>query len=325
MKAFTQKTAIYVLIILAVLAAGAGFFELGGKALEKRDEAINRKIAGLQNQISSLKAQVAGISGRPLSEPALPAQEAQNREAIRQKSQDQLLTEAVAKVAPAVVSVVISKDVPQLEVTYVNPFGDDPFFQDFGYRVPVYTQKGTVKQKVGGGTGFLITSDGYILTNRHVVEDTSADYTVLLSSGKQAAAKVVYKDPKNDVAIIKIDGGGFAKADLGDSGGLKLGQTVIAIGNALAEYSNTVSTGIISGLNRTIQAADNTGASETLTGVIQTDAAINPGNSGGPLLDLDGQVMGINVATVQGSSNISFSIPVNQVKQILKTIIGRQF
>lgn len=325
MKAFTQKTAIYVLIILAVLAAGAGFFELGSKALQKRDEAVNRKITSLQNQINSLKGQVLGASGQPVSAQPLPAQEAQNREVIRQKSQDQLLTEAVAKVAPAVVSVVISKDVPQLEVTYVNPFGDDPFFQDFGYRVPVYTQKGTVKQKVGGGTGFLITTDGYILTNRHVVEDTSADYTVLLSNGKQASAKVVYKDPKNDVAIIKIDGSGFTKADLGDSGSLKLGQTVIAIGNALAEYNNTVSTGIISGLDRTIQAGDSQGLSETLNGIIQTDAAINPGNSGGPLLDLDGNAVGINVATVQGSSNISFSIPVNQVKQILKTIIGRQF
>ena len=152
----------------------------------------------------------------------------------------------------------------------------------------------------------------------------SDSYTVLLSTGKQQTAKVVYKDPNNDIAIVKISGSGYPVVTLGESGGLKLGDTVIAIGNALGQYNNSVSVGVVSGLNRTIQASDPNGASETLNGVIQTDAAINPGNSGGPLLDLNGNVMGINVATVQGSNSIGFSIPVNGVKSIAQSVIGKQ-
>ncbi len=165
----------------------------------------------------------------------------------------------------------------------------------------------------------MITSDGYILTNRHVVVDQTADYTVLLSDGSQKPAKIIYIDQSNDVAIVKIEGS-YPKVSLGDSSSLKLGQSVIAIGNALGEYNNSVSVGIVSGLNRSITASGE-GTSEDLSGVIQTDAAINPGNSGGPLLDLNGRVVGINVATVVGSSNISFSIPINTVKAIINSVI----
>jgi serine protease Do len=250
-------------------------------------------------------------------------QELANRQVVHEKSQDQLLTEAVAKVSPAVVSIVISKDVPQMEVAYQNPFGDDPFFKDFGIQVPVYRQKGTVKQKIGGGTGFLISKNGYILTNRHVVSDDGAEYTVLLVDGSQKPAKVVYKDQHNDIAIVKIEGQNFKTAVLGNSDSLKLGQTVVAIGNALGEYNNSVSIGIISGLNRTISAGQSGRQSEILKNIIQTDAAINPGNSGGPLFGLNGEVIGVNVATVQGSNNISFSIPINQVKEIVKTVVEK--
>jgi serine protease Do len=318
-----KKAQVYIIIILilaaAVVAAGrAGY--LGWKNYQAGvNRNFNDKIALLQKQISGLQQQVSKLTNNP-PQAAPPPQEIINREVIREQSQDQLLTDAVAKTAPAVVSIVISKDVPQLQVVYTNPFGDDPFFKDFGFQVPTYKQIGTQKQKVGAGTGFLITSDGYIVTNRHVVEDAAADYTVLLSNGKQLPAKVVYKDSKLDTAIIKVDGSNFATVALGDSSGLKLGQAVIAIGNALGEYNNSVSTGIISGLGRTVQASDPQGNTETLSGVIQTDAAINPGNSGGPLLTLQGQVIGINVATVQGSSNISFSIPINMVKEIINTV-----
>jgi serine protease Do len=288
----------------------------------KQTQDFNQKISLLQKQISTLTEKFAQKTGEDTSS-AVSLQEIANRQIVREKSQDQLLTEAVAKVGPSVVSIVITKDVPQMEVTYQNPFGDDPFFKDFNFRVPVYKQKGTIKQKVGGGTGFLISQDGYILTNRHVVSDEGAEYTVLLTNGSQKPAKIIYKDQQNDIAIIKIEGKNFSAVSLGDSDNLKLGQTVVAIGNALAQYNNSVSIGIVSGLNRTITAGQPGSDSETLKNVIQTDAAINPGNSGGPLFGLDGQVIGVNVATVQGSSNISFSIPINQVKSIIKSVIVR--
>lgn len=255
-----------------------------------------------------------------LGKAPLVKEEIVRREIVKEKSQEEQLTAAVAKVAPAVVSIVVTKDVPKLEVVYVNPFGDDPFFEDFGFRVPTYRQRGTESQKVGAGTGFIIQSDGYILTNKHVVADTSATYTVLLADGIQKNAQVLYRDTKLDLAVIKIEGTNYAKTDLGTSGSLKLGQSVFAVGNALGEYSNSVSVGIVSGLNRNIQAQS--GASvESLSGVIQTDAAINPGNSGGPLVDLDGKVVGINVATVLGSQSIGFAVPVDDAKQIINQVV----
>lgn len=305
--------------MLIVFSAGAFAGRYFGKSTDS-ERKVNEQISVLQRQIEELKGQVAGVSTAEQKN-ATSLQEMQNRQVIKQKSQDELLTVAVQKITPSVVSVVVSKDVPQLEVVYENPFGNDPFFKDFGFQVPVYRQKGTINQKVGAGSGFIITSDGYILTNKHVVYDTAASYTVLLSSGAQKAAKVVYIDQSNDIAIIKIDGT-YSPVSLGNSDSLKLGQSVIAIGNALGEYNNSVSVGIISGLNRTIEASGSMGT-EQLSGVIQTDAAINPGNSGGPLADLNGSVVGVNVATVQGSSNISFSIPINTVKSIIKSAINR--
>lgn len=316
-----KKIAYFVLIILLVVAGNVSAIWWYQKQAKRQQADLNGKISVLQKQISGLQDKLTVASNQVVSA-ALPAQEVANREAARQKSQDELLTAAVAKTAPAVVSVVISKDVPNLTVTYQNPFGDDPFFKDFGIQVPVYQQNGTVRKQVGAGTGFFITSDGYILTNKHVVADDKADYTVLLSTGAQKQAKVIYKDLSNDIAVIKIDGNNYPAVSLGDSNSLKLGQTVIAIGNALGEYNNSVSVGIVSGLNRTIEASG-AGSSERLSGVIQTDAAINPGNSGGPLLNLDGAVLGVNVATVQGSSNISFSIPINTVKSIIKMVMGK--
>ena len=307
-------------LIVALNSAVMSALYLG--SIKKQEKAFDAKIGILQKQVAGLQDRLEVFSGEKVS--VAPTQaEVAAREAIREKSQDQKLTEAVAKTAPAVVSIVISKDVPQLEVTYQNPFGNDPFFQDFGFQVPVYRQKGTVRQKVGAGSGFLLTANGYILTNRHVVADTDASYTVLLSSGEQLEAKVVYRDPSQDVAMLKIEGKNFPTVELGDSAGTQLGQAVIAIGNALGEYNNSVSTGIVSGLNRKIEAATANGAVEAITGVIQTDAAINPGNSGGPLLTLDGKVIGINVATVAGSSNISFSIPINFVKKIIQSVTGQ--
>jgi serine protease Do len=309
------------LIILLIAANDTGVFLLYQKQTKIQVQNYNDKITALQKQISDLQNQLAVVSSESAAY-ALSAKEMANRQIIQQKSQSQLVTDAVTKAVPAVVSVIISENVPQYQIQYKNPFGNDPFFQDFNIKIPVYVPTGQTKlQQVGAGTGFLISSDGYILTNKHVVDNTKADYTVLLSDGEQESAKVIYKDPQNDIAVIKINGNNYPTVQFDDSNGLQLGQTVIAIGNALGQYNNSVSVGVISGLNRTINASGGNGVVETLNGVIQTDAAINPGNSGGPLLDLDGNAVGINVAIVSGANNIGFSIPINTVEDIIQSVI----
>lgn len=314
-----RRSTLVTILLLAVAVAVTA--EVSAKKSGGSSDARDQIVDSLKQDIVALKEAQDELTAQ-WQKTAADLKELQNRQIVRQKSQDELLTSAVARVAPKVVSIVVSRDVPLLEVSYENPFGNDPFFKDFGVRIPVYRQKGVQKQKVGAGTGFFVTSDGHILTNRHVVADVSADYTALLSDGKQLPARVVYRDPVQDAAIVKVEGAGYGTVSLGDSGALRLGQTVAAIGNALGEYGNTVSVGIISGLDRTIEASDGS-ASQQLRGVIQTDAAINPGNSGGPLLDLAGQVVGVNVATVIGSSNISFAVPINTVKNIIKSALGK--
>ena len=225
---------------------------------------------------------------------------------------------------PAVVSVIITKDVPILE--QVNNQQANPFGGLFGnlpfqfFNRPQYRQKGTEKKEVGGGSGFVVSSDGYIVTNHHVIQDTTAEYTVFMNDGKKYPANVVASDETIDVALLKIEAKDLPFLAFGDSDKLELGQSVIAIGNALAEFRNTVSVGVVSGLLRSIRAGDGTGKSEKLDGVIQTDAAINPGNSGGPLLDLSGNVIGVNVAVANGVENIAFALPANVVKSAVESI-----
>jgi serine protease Do len=236
--------------------------------------------------------------------------------------------QTVKQSSPSVVSVIVSKDVPIIEQYNSNPFdnssGGDIWGQFFGpqFQVPQYRQNGTQKKEVGGGTGFVISPDGLILTNKHVVEDASADYTVLFNDGAKVPAKVLARDPVEDVAVIKVEKSGLKALPLGDSSGLAAGQFVIAIGNALGEFQNTVSFGVISGLNRNIVAGSNGGQNnEDIRGVIQTDAAINPGNSGGPLLNLNGEVIGINTAIVLDAQNLGFAIPVNKAKKDVDSVI----
>lgn len=177
--------------------------------------------------------------------------------------------------------------------------------------------------QIGAGSGFIVSKEGYIVTNRHVVEDTTADYTVALDDKTIFPAKVLARDTLLDVAIIKVDTDKELKPiSLGDSDRIQVGQTVIAIGNSLGEFSNTVSKGIISGLGRTITASDEANtSSEVLEDIIQTDASINPGNSGGPLLDIGGNVIGVNVARAQNGENIGFTLPINSVKFVLDSVI----
>jgi S1-C subfamily serine protease len=169
----------------------------------------------------------------------------------------------------------------------------------------------------GVGSGIVITADGLILTNNHVVEGANS-LTVTTEEGADIDATVVATDPAKDIAIIRTGSGGLAPAKLGDSGQLKVGQTVLAIGSSLGEYTESVTQGIISALGRSITVSDETtGAQKDLAGLIQTDAAINPGNSGGPLIDTAGEVMGMNTALTRGSEGINFAIPIDAARELI--------
>jgi len=171
---------------------------------------------------------------------------------------------------------------------------------------------------VGKGTGFLISADGLIVTNRHVAFERSAALTAFLTDGRKFAAAVIDIDPVNDLALLKIDAKGlpFLQLELDDK--LRLGQTTVAIGNALGKYANTVTSGILSGVERDVEATDNvTGDLERLEELLQTDAAINSGNSGGPLLNLDGKVIGVNTAVEQDAQGLGFAIPVSEVRKVM--------
>ena len=228
----------------------------------------------------------------------------------------------VKKASSSVVSIIISKDLPKIRKFYVQPF--DEFMNPFGQPIPQYRQEGMQKVKIGGGSGFFVDPCGIILTNRHVIIAPDVDYTVITSDEKEYKAEVLARDPVNDIAIIKLKdtkGKKYPILELGDSAGLDLGEDVVAIGNALGTFQNTVSTGIVSGLSRFITAADGmSGQMAHLRGLIQTDAAINPGNSGGPLLNSEGKVIGINTAVVLGAQNIGFAIPVNNAKKDLDDV-----
>lgn len=210
------------------------------------------------------------------------------------------------KASPAVVSIIATAEVPTYESLYDSWFG-------FGSRG---AQNGTATQQVSAGTGFLVSADGYIITNKHVVENAGAEYTVILNDqknlGEKIKATVLARDPNNDIAFLKIDKTDLPFLNLGDSDRLKVGQTVIAIGYALGQFDNTVSKGVVSGLARSISAGG-MAQLEYLNNLIQTDAAVNPGNSGGPLLDIQGNVIGVNVAMADAQS-IGFAIPINDAK-----------
>lgn len=173
------------------------------------------------------------------------------------------------------------------------------------------------------GTGIIVTSDGYILTNKHVINGASRVSVILDDGTTYEDVEVVATDPLNDVAFLKIkDVSDLAQATLGDSKTINVGQQVIAIGNALGEYQNTVTAGIISGTGRSVTASDGSGRNaETLSDMIQTDAAINSGNSGGPLVNAAGEVIGINTATSTSAENMGFAIPISSAKGMLKQLI----
>jgi len=207
---------------------------------------------------------------------------------------------AVDTVSPAVVSIV---GVPDQE--------QSSFFGPVSF--------GSQKQS---GSGFILTKDGLIATNKHVVSDRNLKYTVALADGRTLAAEVLSIDPSFDFAIVRVDAKDLPAVELGSSDAMKIGERVVAIGNAFGEFQNTVTSGVVSARNRTIQASDGVARVELLEGLIQTDAAINPGNSGGPLINLAGQVIGVNTATDTASENIGFAIPIDDAKVAIESVIA---
>jgi S1-C subfamily serine protease len=221
------------------------------------------------------------------------------------------VVEVVKSVDPAVVSVIISKDLPVLE----QSFEEIEIFDGIKIMAPRSREVGKQKQQIGGGTAFFISNDGLMVTNNHVVSDASAEYTVVTNDGKVYSVDVLSRKPELDLALLKVrESGTFPIIRLSSSDTVTLGQTVIAIGNALGEFRNTISKGIVSGIGRSVLAENN----QSFTEVIQTDASINSGNSGGPLVNTNGELIGVNFSAVMGAENISFAVPVSHVKKLLQ-------
>lgn len=233
-------------------------------------------------------------------------------------NENKKVIKTIRRVMPAVVSIVLSKSLDELKkempVSAKNKFN--------ALQIPPDKINAHGMVQVGGGSGFIVEENGIILTNKHVIADSNVSYTVFLNDDEDYEAEVLARDPINDVAILKIKPKKkLPVVELGDSDATELGQTVLAIGNALGLFKNTVSEGIISGLSRSVQAkTDSRAPTQELRGLIQTDAAINPGNSGGPLVDLRGRAVGINAAVIVGAQNISFAIPIKAAERDLSDL-----
>jgi serine protease Do len=261
---------------------------------------------------------IGGIVGSRVSNSTLNNLTGGSISELRVTNQQEAVVDVASKSSNSVVSIVVSQRLSELENSPTNPF-----LRYFGLE----EEQGTTRQipdqlrEIGAGTGFIVSRDGMIVTNRHVVDEDNAQYTVVLNNNERFEAKVLAKDTLLDIAFLKIETNNLTPLSFGDSSQIKVGQSVVAIGNALGEFSNTVSSGIVSGLGRNITATDQSGLSaEQLFDVIQTDASINSGNSGGPLLDLNGNVIGVNVAVANDANGIGFAIPSNVVVDLLERL-----
>ncbi|MBI4078789.1 MAG: trypsin-like peptidase domain-containing protein [Candidatus Levybacteria bacterium] len=227
-------------------------------------------------------------------------------EKVKVVSEESVVIDVVDKVTPSVVTVGIEQRISQ-----IDPFDPFNFFQ---------RPRGTTNQEQDIGSGFIVSEDGLIVTNKHVVSG-QGKYKVITKDGNKYDVTSIYRDPSNDIAVIKVNpssGLGFRPVEMGDSSKIKVGQLVVAVGTPLGEFRGSVTKGIVSGIGRGITAGSPfEGFAEQLDDVIQTDAAINPGNSGGPLVNSAGQVIGINTAIASGAENIGFAIPINVVKDAL--------
>lgn len=239
----------------------------------------------------------------------LPAAPTISGGTVRVESEESVVVSVVDKVSPSVVTVGITASRTSARL--------NPFFDPFSQMQPLPRSGQNTEQDIA--SGFIVGADGLIVTNKHVVSDSTVKYHVITKDGKSYDVQKIYRDPANDLAILKINASGLPVVEMGDSDKIKVGQLAIAIGTALGEFRSTVTTGVISGIGRGITAGDPfAGEAEKLDNVIQTSAAINPGNSGGPLLNSSGQVVGINVAVSQEGQNIGFALPINVVRDALK-------
>lgn len=275
----------------------------------KNDMKLNNNTTGVSRaQIISISAVVALITAlltsvlsggiAVLVNRQMYRSDKSNIEAQRQvvSSEGEVIADIAEKVGPSVVSILVERQL-----------GGDVFFGP--------------RAAQSAGTGLIIDSSGLILTNKHVVPSGVGDVTIMMSDGtRYDSVKVVGRDPLNDLAFLKVDNPrNFQAARLGNSDAIRIGQKVVAIGNTLGEFQNSVTSGIISGIGRPVAASGGTG-SEQLTNLLQTDAAINSGNSGGPLLNLSGEVIGINTAIAAGAENVGFAIPINEAKGLIEGV-----
>lgn len=238
----------------------------------------------------------------------------------REKSE---IITTVKKVMPSVVSITITKSLDELKKEFaaqVTSAGHARRPETL--RIPKEKIDAHGMVQVDGGSGFIVEPSGLVLTNRHVIAEANATYLVTTNDNERYEARVLARDPVDDIAVLKIDPKwALPAAKLGDSERLELGQTVLAFGNALGIFQNTVSMGIISGLSRSVTARPGPHIPEQeMRGLIQTDAAINPGNSGGPLTDVFGRVIGVNAAIITGAENIGLAIPVSAAVRDLKDL-----
>lgn len=222
------------------------------------------------------------------------------------------VADLVEKVGHAVVNIDVEGTVTR---TVNQGLPNDPFFREFfGDMFREYTRRVPMK---GAGSGFVVSKDGRILTNNHVI-DGADKITVTFFDGKTMEASVIGRDPTFDIAVIKVDGKDLPTLELGDSDKIRVGETMVAIGNTLGlGLEPTVTVGVLSARNRSIHLQN-----FNFDGFLQTDASINPGNSGGPLLDMQGRVIGINTAIIPSAQGIGFAIPINMAKQVMNDIVS---
>lgn len=261
-------------------------------------------IIGVLNLTSSVLPNLGNFNFSPVSV----------KQNVTVVSEESVTISDVKKVGPSVVTVVEETPPQQTQTFQFGPFGV--------FQFPQGQNQQQQPQSQNIGSGFIVSGSGMVVTSKHVVSD-NATYSVVTNANKTYKVQNIYKDPLNDIALLKINpsdnpGNPLPPVSFGNSSSLQVGQFVVAIGTALGEFKNTVTTGVISGLGRAITAGDQfQGYVENLNDVIQTDAAINPGNSGGPLVDSAGNVIGINTAIAQNGQNIGFALPINVVKDAL--------
>lgn len=275
-------------------------------------------LLGLWSEVKKYSSQFFAGFTFPFNAVTAPSSTSQP---VKIESEESVTVNAVKKIGPSVVTV--AGIAPQTESPFPNGLNPFFFFQTPDQN-PSQNQDQLPNQTQSIGSGFIVSSDGLIITNKHVVADATEKYQIITANDKKYDVQKIYRDPVNDIAIVKIDpsqnsGVTLQPVTLGDSSRLQVGQFAIAIGTALGEFRNTVTTGVISGLGRGITAGDQfQGSVENLSNVIQTSAAVNPGNSGGPLVNSSSQVIGMNTAIAQSGQNIGFALPINVVKDALK-------